>query len=45
MSRVRSNGWWDHNSGYIQGRVWDGDERRIILQHRYVMKRGGWHEN
>lgn len=38
MSSIRKNGEWKHPDGYIQCRIWEDNERRIILKHRYVME-------
>lgn len=38
MSKIRKNGEWN-NGGYIQCRIWEGENKRIILKHRLVMER------
>jgi len=34
----RKDYWWKDSRGYIQGAVWDGNQKRRVRQHRWIME-------
>lgn len=34
----KQESWWINSRGYVEGRVWDGDVRRDVKAHRYIVE-------
>lgn len=35
----KAESWWINGRGYVEGRIWVGDEQRRVKMHRLVMER------